>query len=213
MSRVSSVTPSVKTIPMHLSDARNTLRKQLRTQRKTLSAAVQEKASEAIRVQLTRFLSQRTPLKIATYLANEGEVNLSHYITQCWREGVPSTFALPVLHPVCKGHLLFLHYQHNTEMVANRYGIKEPVLSCPHVIPTNSLDVILMPLVGFDKKGNRLGMGGGYYDRTLAFVRTATRKPKLIGIAHDFQEVASLPVASWDVPLDAIITPSRTLQF
>ena len=133
----------------------------------------------------------------------------------------PKQFALPVLHPVCKGHLLFLFYSSHTALVKNKYKIKEPALSCQNVLPTSQCDVILMPLVGFDIKGNRLGMGGGYYDRTLAFTRTkrhsqdqlSPNNPKLVGIAHDIQKVKSLPIAPWDVPLDAIVTPTRTLIF
>ena len=75
-------------------------------------------------------------------------------------------------------------------------------------MPTHELDVILMPLVGFDNDGNRLGMGGGYYDRTLAYTRHAIKKPVLIGVAHDLQRVDRLPYASWDIPLNAIVTPT-----
>ncbi|BFT29500.1 5-formyltetrahydrofolate cyclo-ligase [Alteromonas sp. D210916BOD_24] len=203
----------IQPISEHTFEARTALRRQLRAQRKALSADAQIKAGQSVLRQLTAYLPQQSALTIATYLANDGEVDLSHYIANSWQKGLPLSFALPVLHPVCKGHLLFLRYQSDTDMVINKYGIKEPALSCLNVIPTPALDVILMPLVGFDQHGNRLGMGGGYYDRTLAFTHSATHKPKLIGIAHDLQEVASLPVASWDVPLDAIITPTRVLQF
>ena len=126
---------------------------------------------------------------------------------------MPTTFSLPVLHPVCKGHLLFLEYGPHTTLVKNKYNIDEPELACPNVIPTSTIDAILMPLVGFDSKGNRLGMGGGYYDRTLAFTRFTQQSPILIGIAHDEQEVDTLPYASWDIPLDVIVTPKRVLNF
>ena len=126
---------------------------------------------------------------------------------------MPTTFSLPVLHPVCKGHLLFLEYGPHTTLVKNKYNIDEPELACPNVIPTSTIDVILMPLVGFDSKGNRLGMGGGYYDRTLAFTQFTQQKPILIGIAHDEQEVETLPFEPWDIPLDIIVTPKRILTF
>ena len=126
---------------------------------------------------------------------------------------MPTTVSLPVLHPVCKGHLLFLEYGPHTTLVKNKYNIDEPELACPNVIPTSTIDVILMPLVGFDSKGNRLGMGGGYYDRTLAFTQFTQQKPILIGIAHDEQEVETLPFEPWDIPLDIIVTPKRILTF
>jgi 5-formyltetrahydrofolate cyclo-ligase len=126
---------------------------------------------------------------------------------------MPTTFSLPVLHPVCKGHLLFLEYGPHTTLVKNKYNIDEPELACHNVVPTSTIDVILMPLVGFDSKGNRLGMGGGYYDRTLAFTQLTQQKPILIGIAHDEQEVETLPFEPWDIPVDIIVTPKRILTF
>ncbi|WP_081926668.1 MULTISPECIES: 5-formyltetrahydrofolate cyclo-ligase [unclassified Alteromonas] len=129
---------------------------------------------------------------------------------------MPTTFSLPVLHPVCKGHLLFLEYGPHTTLVKNKYNIDEPELACHNVVPTSTIDVILMPLVGFDSKGNRLGMGGGYYDRTLVFTqitRFTQKKPILIGIAHDEQEVETLPFEPWDIPVDIIVTPKRILSF
>lgn len=95
-------------------------------------------------------------------------------------------------------------------MTHNRYGILEPQLNCSHVSPVAQLDMILMPLVAFDSKGNRLGMGGGFYDRTLAHLpKNKAQRPTLIGIAHQCQFVDALPVASWDIPLDYIITDER----
>src|SRR5690606_40461575 len=64
-----------------------------------------------------------------------------------------------------------------------------------------------LPLVAFDARGNRLGMGGGFYDRTFARApRARTLRPRLVGLAHHFQQVASLPAEPWDIPLDAIAT-------
>ena len=173
----------------------------------------------ASRLRTLPFLDNSTT--IAGYLVNDGEVNLTYFFESIWQSSLDKKFALPVLHPVCKGHLLFLSYTQHSQLVKNKYNIEEPVLSCENVIPVRQCDVILMPLVGFDVNGNRLGMGGGYYDRTLSFTQRApdshsfsgSKAPKLVGIAHDIQEVDALPVAPWDVPLDAIVTPSRTLQF
>tara|TARA_Y100000296_G_scaffold69473_1_gene83328 strand:- start:227 stop:871 length:645 start_codon:yes stop_codon:yes gene_type:complete len=193
--------------------SRAALRKSLRQARKRLSPACQTTASKAITHHLSTYFSNafNTPtLNVAAYLANDGEVDVLHFI-QHSHKFCDIEFALPVLHPICKGHLLFLHFTKSTPLVTNQYGIKEPELACHNVIPVRQLDALLMPLVGFDKSGNRLGMGGGYYDRTLAFTKGQTVKPKLIGIAHDIQQVSSLPIAPWDVPLDAIVTPTGIL--
>ena len=69
-----------------------------------------------------------------------------------------------------------------------------------------------MPLVGFDNKGNRLGMGGGFYDRTLANLDRLSYRPLLIGVAHDCQQADALPVMQWDIPLNAIVTPTQTIR-
>ena len=201
--------------------ARAQLRKKLREARRKLSFEQHEDAAKHVASQLNAlpFLNESTTT--AGYLVNDGEVNLKYYIDSVWQASSKKRFTLPVLHPVCKGHLLFLAYNPNTQLIRNKYNIEEPVLACKDVVPVTQCDVILMPLVGFDNNGNRLGMGGGYYDRTLSFTQRQTgshlppkkRAPKLVGIAHDIQEVDALPIAPWDVPLDAIVTPTRTLHF
>ena len=200
--------------------ARSLLRRKLREARRGLSMEQQEYASRRISTQLNTLPFIKNSKTVAGYLVNDGEVNLKNYIESIWQLS-HKAFALPVLHPICKGHLLFLSYSPNSPLVNNKYNIEEPILSCNDVIPVTQCDVILMPLVGFDTNGNRLGMGGGYYDRTLSFTQRKFNSqsalnqhtPKLVGIAHDVQEVDTLPTAPWDVPLDAIVTPSRTLIF
>lgn len=195
---------------MPIQHSRKILRTQLRAARRQLSAIQQQQAAEGVSGQLSHYFTNNRHVKMGVYLANDGEVDLSLFIS---RTQQMFSFSLPVLHPVCKGHLLFLEYVSHTPLIHNKYGIPEPELACHHVVPTHELDVILMPLVGFDNDGNRLGMGGGYYDRTLAYTRKAAKKPMLIGIAHDLQHVESLPHASWDIPLNAIVTPTRLHHF
>ena len=94
----------------------------------------------------------------------------------------------------------------------NKFGIDEPIYS-PYR-GAHRMDIILMPLVGFDKHKNRLGMGGGFYDKTLSFHKQLKnfRVPKLFGLAFDSQEVDKLITQPWDVPLDGIITPTRFIK-
>lgn len=195
---------------------RQKLRKELRLKRRSLSIEEQDLAAHQVCNQLQQLPQITHANHVACYLPNDGEVSLNPFIETYWqpiaKKAHPS-LSLPVLHPVCKGHLLFLHYHVKTQMMDNTFGIPEPVLRCPDVIPTRNHQVILMPLVGFDSQGNRLGMGGGFYDRTLASIRDYQVRPLLVGIAHDCQQVASLPIQQWDVPLDAIVTPTRVLQF
>ena len=118
-----------------------------------------------------------------------------------------------MLHPFTPGHLLFLRYTATTPMTRNRYGIAEPELDVQQVLPHSMLDIICTPLVAFDEAGNRLGMGGGYYDRTLACWHEHQLGPRPLGLAHDCQQVDAVPQAQWDVPLPQIITPSRSWHF
>jgi 5-formyltetrahydrofolate cyclo-ligase len=100
-----------------------------------------------------------------------------------------------------------------TAMTRNRYGIAEPVDAC--ALRARQLDLLLMPLVGFDAQGYRLGMGGGYYDATLAFMqhRRLWRKPRLVGVAYACQGVETLPHDPWDMPLDAVLTERGLHRF
>lgn len=194
---------------------RKALRNSLRKARISLSSEQQHSAEIAVAYQLNQSEFIHRSTTIAGYLANDGEVSLSSFISTQWQHEGPYTrhITLPVIHPVNKGHLLMLEYTPTTQMTENKYGIVEPEVACNHIHLIRDHSVILMPLVGFDRQGNRLGMGGGYYDRTLSHIRNAPPRPKLVGVAHDCQEVDQLPVQAWDVPLDAIVTPTRILHF
>lgn len=187
---------------------RQEIRNVIRKRRSALSEAEQIIAKENLASSIFTNLYLRTKSNIAIYLSNDGECQTDNFIEQCWEQGI-NTF-LPVIHPFSKGHLLFLAYDSNTKLIPNRYGILEPKLSSQTLIPLEQLDIIFTPLVAFDDVGNRLGMGGGYYDRTLINKQAHT---KVVGLAHDCQKVDTLPVESWDVPLPEIITPTQHFKF
>ena len=107
----------------------------------------------------------------------------------------------------------FGRFSRNTRMTRNCYGIAEPRDARP--LRARQLDLLLMPLVGFDHQGYRLGMGGGYYDATLAFMRHRRlwRKPRLVGVAYECQGVENLPHDPWDMPLDAVLTERQLHRF
>lgn len=189
---------------------RNLLRKAIRTARNSLTADEQTRASlTACQNMLTEILALDAK-HIALYLTHDGELATPPLINALWQLGIHTY--LPRLHPFNAGQLLFLHYSADTPMQANQFGILEPKLDVRAIKPLTELDIVITPLVAFDTAGNRMGMGGGYYDRTLANWQIAG-KPVPMGYAHDCQQVASLSCEHWDVPLPRIITPSRVLTF
>lgn len=190
---------------------RNELRTSIRRKRQSLSEQQQRHAANALLSCFQHSDTITNAKRIALYLSVDGELDTQPLIEHCWREG--KDVYLPVIHPFSKGHLLFLHYHPHTTLIANRYGILEPALRVPDVLPTHQLDVICTPLVAFDDSGQRLGMGGGYYDRTLAPWYQSGDGPRPVGIAHDCQQVEQLPVEAWDVPLPEILTPSKHWQW
>lgn len=204
---------------------RNQIRSLIRTKRKSLSTIEQKKLSSELLDQLTVRSDVLAADNIALYLANDGELDPTLFIKWCWQHN--KSVYLPVLHPFTAGHLLFLHYQPSSVMQKNKYGILEPKLDVRLIKSINDIDIIFTPLVAFDQTGNRLGMGGGFYDRTLStwFKKycfknksqnaneSVLSKPYPIGLAHDIQQIEEVPSQLWDIPLPEIVTPSTQYKF
>lgn len=191
-------------------DSRQALRKELRARRNALSTTQQEAASAwALRhlMKLPQFLRAQ---HIALYMAADGELNPQPIAQQLWK--MDKHVYLPVLHPTREGELWFLEYTAETPLRPNRFGIPEPDHRQERKLPAKLLDVVLLPLVGFDRKGGRLGMGGGFYDRTFAFHKGKKTKPYLLGLAHACQEVESLKMADWDIPLFGVVTDKELIK-
>lgn len=182
------------------------LRAELRSRRRALTRGQQRQAALGLGRQFKQLASTQRIHSIAVYFANDGELDPTALIHWCWATG--KEVFLPVLHPVRRRELLFLPYRPETRLARNRLGIPEPVASDNLPRPLWTLDLILTPLVGFDAQCHRMGMGGGFYDRTLApaFNGRTPRRPLLMGLAHECQKVEQLPVDPWDIPLDAVIT-------
>lgn len=184
------------------------LRQQLRSLRKHLSPKAQHQAAKQLSKQLQRLPELKLAKHIAAYWPIDGEINPLPFLHTLQQQ---KHLYLPKI--LTNGKLRFNQAHLSQRMFNNGFGIAEPISR--GFRPAQQLDVVLMPLVGFDNLGNRLGMGKGFYDKTLAFKQRQVwrKKPLLIGIAHDFQEVPRLHPSSWDIPLNMIITNKKKLRF
>ena len=196
--------------PSANTSSRRLIRQKIRQARGALSPAEQVESSLQALTQMMPLLTRLNAKKIALYLTNDGELDTKPLIEALWHKGIQ--VYLPRLHPFCKGNLVFLAYTPSTQLVQNSLNIWEPKLDITQMILPHRLDVVVTPLVAFDLSGNRMGMGGGFYDRTLANW-TTRGKPFPIGFAHDCQQVESLPCEHWDVPLPMLVTPTQVLNF
>jgi len=182
------------------------IRQQMRKQRNALSSLQQLDAARRVERLIASSHLFRNSQHIACYSANDSELNLESLIERIWL--AKKVCYLPVLDSIHKNRLWFAPYYPDSKLRLNRFGIPEPLCNKRELVRARSLDLILTPLVAFDKEGNRLGMGGGFYDRSLAFLlrRSHWHKPRLCGVGYDFQRVNHLPSQPWDVPLSAIVT-------
>lgn len=183
----------------------------MRQQRRALSPQRQQAAALSLERRLGSHPLFLHSQHIAFYLPNDGEIDLRPLLHRALKMG--KRCYLPVLSPLYHNRLWFAPYHQQSELVLNRFGIPEPAVNWAGMRPAWTIDLVLTPLVAFDRAGNRLGMGGGYYDRTLAYLRRRQhwRKPHLLGTAYDFQEVERLPHEPWDVPLHGIVTESSLI--
>lgn len=176
--------------------------------------------------------NQLSPVKVALFLSIDGEIDTTQTIKTLWDNG--HQVYLPRIHPFNPKQLIFLRYNLYTPLIKSPLGMNEPALNCQQLCPVNQLNIIFTPLVAFDAQGHRLGMGGGFYDRTLAPLyakhtqnpqfddkihdkknhndyrnnyHNKGSKPRIIGLAHNCQQVEQVPTESWDLPLTQIITP------
>lgn len=188
---------------------RQEIRQQVRHLRRAMTDEQQAQAAEQLAELALNYAPLSAARNIALFLSVDGELNTRPLIARLWH--LKKAVYLPVLHPFSPGNLLFLRYSPDTPLLPNKLRIPEPPLDIRQLITLDQLDLMLVPLVAFDQHGQRLGMGGGFYDRTLQNWRQHGFLP--VGLAHDCQQVDSLPVAEWDVPLPAVMTPSKLWQW
>ena len=180
------------------------IRQQYRQLRVSLSQHEQQRHAALLSDNIERYIGFSHKHKIAGYLAGRGEISLNPWMTR----SVNREIYLPMLYEPIEPRLRFARLDQSTRWKSNRFHIIEPDTPWKNTLHARQLDIVLLPLVAFDAQGNRMGMGGGFYDRTLAFRRSREHwiKPQLIGVAHSCQQHPGLPRQPWDVPLDAIIT-------
>jgi len=194
----------------HLSaqaSAQSEIRKHKRQQRRQLSHSQQKHHAQTLAKQIIASAEYKKSRHLACYLENDGEISPHNIIEHAWR--MNKKVYLPVLSPL-NNRLYFAPYNRNSRMLNNRFGIAEP--ACPPATWKKAwqLDLLLLPLVAFDETGNRMGMGGGFYDRTLAYLNhfQQWKKPPLIGLAHEIQKEDQLTTQDWDIPLNMVVTES-----
>lgn len=193
--------------------ARPDQRRRLRRARRGIDPRERLVFEQRLAARLARHRLFRSSRSIAAYLPVDGEVDPSPLVALAW--SMNKQVYLPVLAPFTENRLWFTRYEPDTRLVLNRFGIPEPEKIHRQRIATTALDLVLAPLVGFDAAGNRLGMGGGFYDRTFAFLRgrRCWQKPRLVGLAFECQRLPELRGASWDVPLHGVVTEEALYLF
>ena len=193
----------------HSAPDRAALRKALRARRRAVSPDERTRIGQLVAQNADRYLHLRPGLRIAIYIALPSELDTSALIELARHRNC--TLYVPRIDRHSLGRKMRF-VELTGPQRRNRLGIHEPEGST--TIGAKWLDVVFLPLVGFDARGVRLGMGGGYYDRAFAFRRwrTVWQSPRLIGLAYSFQQVESLTAEAHDVRLDSVITEERIIQ-
>lgn len=190
-----------------------TQRRQCRAARRQLQPREQRRHAFHVAQRLCHHRLFLRARRIAFYWPTDGELDPRPLLKQARLRG--KSCYLPVLKPQHvswgRGQLWFAAIRAETRLRPNRFGIPEPATRAGRLRWPWQLDLLLMPLVGFDTDCHRLGMGGGFYDRTLAYLRQRRcwRRPRLIGLAHDCQRLDRIEPRPWDIPLEAVVTEQR----
>ncbi|MGA7539178.1 MAG: 5-formyltetrahydrofolate cyclo-ligase [Steroidobacteraceae bacterium] len=194
--------------------ARRSLRASLRAKRQGISAAERARAARQVAHHANRALNLHSEQRIGIYAATADELDTSRLIALALRRGC--RVYLPRIDRRARARTMrFVQLAQGRlrrPLRTNRFGIAE--CAGPELASARLLDVVFLPLVGFDRCGTRLGMGGGYYDRAFAFrhLRRAWHAPLLVGIAYALQEVQCITPAAHDVPLDLVITERGVIR-
>jgi 5-formyltetrahydrofolate cyclo-ligase len=168
--------------------------------RRSMSDSAREIASQIICDKVLRSRHFLAAKNVGLYLPMRDEVDPSEIIERAWRAN--KRVFCPVIG--ANGQMNFHYLGRDTALLRNSFGIWEPVND--QIISPRQLDIVITPLVAFDKNRNRIGMGGGYFDRCFAFLRHRKNwlRPKLIGVAYGCQKVEKIQPNPWDIRLYSI---------
>ncbi|MDI1251724.1 5-formyltetrahydrofolate cyclo-ligase [Thermomonas sp.] len=184
---------------------RRALRTSLRECRRALPASIRIAAAESLAERLLTLPFMPTSGFVAGYWAVDGEIGL-----HAWQLRLPPTldYCLPVLHQ--DGRLRFAPWKAGGALVTNRHGIPEPDVEADTLLEPERMSLVVLPLAGFDARCHRLGMGGGWYDRSFAFRQSQPAPPWLVGAAFAIQQLDHVESQDWDVTLDAVCCENAT---
>ncbi|MDE2272358.1 MAG: 5-formyltetrahydrofolate cyclo-ligase [Xanthomonadaceae bacterium] len=192
-----------------MNDSRAVLRARMQARRDGLDARQRIAAAAGVFKSLQQLPEFLTDSNVAGYWAMRGELPLNLAVASLRRNG--QHYFLPVLGD--GKHLRFAEYPEGAGLRSNRFGIPEPDTDARSRHGAGDMDVILLPLLAFDRRGHRLGTGGGWYDRSLAFLQDTRRpsRPLLVGVGYAFQEADTIPAQHWDIDLDYVATDSELI--
>lgn len=183
-------------------ESHDELRQRNRKLRADLDSTQLESAAAALAERILLLPEYQQAQRVAVYFAVNGEIGLNAVIDHALIEG--KQIFLPNLDHTA---LRFSPYFHDQKMRINRFRLPEPDVVESEMLSPQELDLVLAPLVVFDSYRNRIGMGGGFYDRSFAFRKNPEHpRPVLIGVAHEIQKVDQIMPKEWDVQLDMIVT-------
>ena len=187
---------------------RRQLRREIRARRRAIPAAVRAQADQAIHAHIRSLPQYRRARSVALFLAFDGEPSLGPLVEAARRHR--KQLYVPVLRGMT---MRFAQLVPGGTLAANFFGIMEPKVG--RRIDARKLDLVLTPLVAFDERGVRIGVGRGYYDRAFKFLRHRShwRRPKLLGVAYELHRVGPLTASSWDVPLWGVVTETQVRRF
>ncbi len=182
------------------------LRQALKEIRDNISSEAKQSASLSFSSLAKSLAAFQTAQKVGVYLHSEMEAPTTDLIQLCYRSN-KCVFA-PVITSVSDRTMSFAEHPEGNPLSTNAYGLNEPEYKAGSLISILNLDIVFVPLLGFDRSGNRIGMGAGYYDRALSEQKNGKNElPTLIGLSFSEQECSNVPNDTWDVPLNCIITP------